>query len=284
VTGLASSFDAVAEEYDRHRPAYPDVLVDRAASLAGLDRGGRVLELGCGTGQLTRSLVERGLEVTAVDPGPRLLSLVGQRFAASGRVTTVNARFEDVEFADGEFKAVFCASAFHWLDPDVSWRKVAQILAPGGTLALLTYCGIEEVRTILDQQALFAGLARVAPEAAAAWPTYRDLASTHAGLESRAGNVSEAWAWLGGHEIARPEAARLFTDMRVATMPFVVEHTAAQLDGALGTMSMYSRLTADQRRRLSAENAALEARLGRPIRSSTAAVLVTARLRGGRGE
>ena len=67
-------FDKVADEYDRHRPAYPDELVDQACAIAGTASGDRALEVGCGTGQLTRSLIARGLHVTAVErhrrPGP----------------------------------------------------------------------------------------------------------------------------------------------------------------------------------------------------------------------
>ncbi len=61
-------FNEVAGEYDRHRPNYPDALVDRACEVAGIGPGVPVLEIGCGTGQLTRSLLDRGLRVTAVDP------------------------------------------------------------------------------------------------------------------------------------------------------------------------------------------------------------------------
>ena len=67
-------FDEIADEYERHRPTYPDVLVDQACQLAGLEPGAPVLEIGCGTGKLTRSLVERGLEVTAVEPGRQLIA------------------------------------------------------------------------------------------------------------------------------------------------------------------------------------------------------------------
>jgi len=66
-------FNRVAAEYQRSRPAYPEELVERACELAGLRRGDHVLEIGCGTGQLTRSLVARGLRVTAVEPGDQLI-------------------------------------------------------------------------------------------------------------------------------------------------------------------------------------------------------------------
>ena len=65
-------FDDVAAEYDRHRPAYPDELVDQACRVAGIGSGDHVLEVGCGSGQLTRGLAARGLHVTALEPGQNL--------------------------------------------------------------------------------------------------------------------------------------------------------------------------------------------------------------------
>jgi ubiquinone/menaquinone biosynthesis C-methylase UbiE len=138
------TFDKVAAEYDRNRPMYPDELVDHACEVAGLGSGDQVLEIGCGSGQLTRSLVARGLEVTAVEPGEQLISLAEHHFGVLGQVEFVNARFEDAQLPDEHFRAVFCASAFHWIDPDVSWQKAARVLVGDGTLALLSYFGLEE--------------------------------------------------------------------------------------------------------------------------------------------
>ena len=75
-------FDEIAAEYDRHRPAYPDELVDQACRVAGIGSGDRVLEVGCGSGQLTRGLVARGLHVTALEPGPSLIALAKQAASA----------------------------------------------------------------------------------------------------------------------------------------------------------------------------------------------------------
>ena len=85
-------FDTIAVEYDRRRPTYPDVLIDRACETGGLAAGDRVLEIGCGTGQLTRGLLARGLRVTAVEPGENLIALAGR---GSAEVQFVNRRFED---------------------------------------------------------------------------------------------------------------------------------------------------------------------------------------------
>lgn len=270
-------FDQIAAEYDRHRPAYPDELVDQACQVAGLGRGDHVLEVGCGSGQLTRSLAVRGLHVTAVEPGTNLIALARQNLHGAGEAEFVNAQFEDALLPAGKFRAVFSASAFHWIDPKVSWQKAADALVPGGTLALVQYCGLEEPRTKSDQDAALAAIRKVAPDAAENWPVYRDLHATLAGMEQRRGNVSAVWAWLGSYDIAQDDAGRLFGDAQAAVVPKLVEHTPDQLSAVLRTMSFYARLSPGQRHDLEREYRALYERLGRPLRASVVAVLVTAR-------
>lgn len=269
-------FDEIADVYDSMRPAYPDKLVDRACQEAGLGRGDHVLEIGCGTGQLTRSLLARGLRVTAVEPGRNLMALGMKNLEGAGAVEYINARFEDAPIMHGHFAAVFSASALHWVDPKVSWRKIADILVPGGTLALLSYFGLEERLSKDDQDMMLAALSRVAPEIAATFPTYRDLDATLTGAEQRRVNVSAVWAWLGSHDVAEDYASDLFDDVQVAVIPMLLEHTADELNSILRTMSYYPKLGAAQRQALERENEAIYERLGRPIRSSTVATLVTA--------
>jgi ubiquinone/menaquinone biosynthesis C-methylase UbiE len=272
------AFDRVAAEYDRHRPTYPDELVDRACEIAGLRAGDRVLEVGCGTGQLTRSLVARGLEVTAVEPGERLLALAEEHLGQLDQVSWVNAPFEHAQLPDRQFRAVFSASAFHWIDPEVGWQKAARMLARDGTLALLSYFGLEDPRSHLDQQLVLSAVRRIAPEFAARWPAYRDHEAIIAGADERRENVSEVWAWLGSYDVRSAGAGRLFTDVKLTSVPTLLEHTAQELNGQLGTMSFYAHLSPSQRSALGAENAAIGQRLGRPIRSSVVAALVTARV------
>jgi ubiquinone/menaquinone biosynthesis C-methylase UbiE len=275
--GDSRVFDEVAAEYDRDRPAYPDELVDHVCEIAGVGPGDPVLEVGCGTGQLTRSLVARGLHITAVEQGKHLMSLAEQHVAGRGEVQFINARFEDAALPRGHYRAVFSAAAFHWIDPEVSWQKAARLLAPGGTLALIQYCGFQDPGFADDQTALLSAMARTAPELAASWPAYRDLATMSAGVEQRRENVSEAWAWIGTQDVARDHADRRFGEVTFSTVPSVIEHTADELNRLLRTASFYWRLSRDQRDALETEHVALYERLGRPIRSAMVAAAITAR-------
>jgi SAM-dependent methyltransferase len=272
-------FDEMAAAYDRHRPAYPDELVDQACQVAGIGPGDRVLEVGCGTGQLTRGLLARGLHVTALEPGANLIALARQNLAGAGAVEFVPAKLEEAVLPRGQFQAVFSASAFHWTDPEVSWQQVAGALVAGGTLALIQYFGLEEPRSKPDQDAVLAALAAIAPDIAAGWPAYRDLDATLAGVEQRRDNVSHAWAWLGSCDVGRDDASRLFGDVQVAVRPMLAEHTPDELNALVRTMSFYTRLSPDQRQALEREHEAIYERLGRPIRASFVATLVTARVR-----
>ena len=270
-------FDEIAAEYDRRRPAYPDQLIDQACRVAGIGGGDDVLEVGCGSGQLTRGLLARGLHVTALEPGPSLIALARRNLAGAGQAEFVNAKLEDASLPRERFAAVFSASAFHWVDPEVSWRKAADALVPGGTLALVQYFGLEEPRSKPDQEAVLAALGKVAPDIAADWPAYRDLDATLAGIERRRGNVSAVWAWLGSYDIGRDYARRLFGDVQVAVMPKLIEHTPDELNALVRTLSFHARLSSGQRQALDREHHAIYERLGRPIRASTVAALVTAR-------
>jgi SAM-dependent methyltransferase len=267
-------FDEIAEDYDRHRPTYPDALVERACE--GIGPGDAVLEIGCGTGQLTRSLLARGLLVTAVEPGRQLIARARDRLAGIGDVQFANARLEDASLPRAHYSAVFSASAIHWINPDVSWRVAADALVDGGSLALVSYFGLDDPRSAEDQRALRAAMTTIAPEAAE-WPTYRDLDGTLAGVAARRENLSEVWSWLGGYELAREYAADLFDDVQVFAVPMQLEHTADELNALVNTMSFWARLSPQQRDALRAENQSLHRRLGRRIRSSAVACLVLAR-------
>jgi SAM-dependent methyltransferase len=130
-------FNEVPELYDRVRPAYPDELFADLVAITGMDRRSSVLEVGCGTGQATRSLAALGYSVTAIEPGAGMAALARQRLAAFGNVEVENSTFEEWDDGGRRFDVLVAASAWHWVDPSIGWRRAHDVLCPGGWMALL---------------------------------------------------------------------------------------------------------------------------------------------------
>jgi SAM-dependent methyltransferase len=126
----ATSFGAAAAEYERGRPSYPD------AAVAWLTPPGaaRVLDLGAGTGKLTRQLTCPDREVVAVEPlGP----MREQFHRVLPAVPVVGGRAEAIPVADQSVDAVLVAQAWHWVDPARAAPEIARVLRPGGRLGLV---------------------------------------------------------------------------------------------------------------------------------------------------
>lgn len=273
----AEVFDDVAEDYDRERPGYPDELIDAACAAAGLTAGDRIVEVGSGTGLLTTALLARGFEVDAVEPGANMIRVAERRVGHEAAVRFHRGRFEDVALPEGRFGAVFSATAFHWIEPDIGWTRAAGLLKPGGVLALLQYCEASDPTTVDDWRALAAALDRVAPDIGARMPELRDADTLLSGAAERCDNISAVWSWIGSHELTVPEAARVFEDVQITTAAAHTEQTGEQLNAYLRTTSLYRRLTPEQQPALEAENRAVVERAGGVVRGSQLAVLVTGR-------
>jgi len=134
---LGRIFDEVPELYDRSRPAYPDELFADLVAITGMDSRSSVLEVGCGTGQATRSLAALGYSVTAVEPGAGMAALARQRLAAFANVEVENSAFEEWDDRGRQFDVLVAASSWHWVDPSVGWRRAHDVLRPRGWMALL---------------------------------------------------------------------------------------------------------------------------------------------------
>jgi SAM-dependent methyltransferase len=107
-------FRGTSQYYARYRPGYPAELIARVADRAGLDGTGRLLDLGCGTGNVAIPLAPYVEEVVAVDVEPEMLAEV--RKAAPANVRTVEARAEEVDESWGAFRLVTIGAALHWFD------------------------------------------------------------------------------------------------------------------------------------------------------------------------
>jgi SAM-dependent methyltransferase len=134
---LGRVFDEVPELYDRVRPTYPDELFGDLVTITGMNERSSVLEVGCGTGQATRSLAALGCRVTAVEPGTGMAALARQRLATLPNVAVETSSFEQWNDRGRRFDVLVAASSWHWVDPSIGWRRARDVLHPGGWMSLL---------------------------------------------------------------------------------------------------------------------------------------------------
>ena len=131
------SFDLVADYYNLYRSPYPQQVVDTVIAVSHLHYGSRVLEIGCGTGQLSVPLAQHGIDLLAIELGPHLAALARRNLKQFPNVHVEASSFEAWPLPSQQFDAVVSASAFHWLDPAVRFSKSAEALHPGGFLTIL---------------------------------------------------------------------------------------------------------------------------------------------------
>ena len=127
---LAASFGGVASLYERYRPGPPIVAVEWMVA----DDLDCIVDLGAGTGALTRLLVGRAGEVVAVEPDAQMRSVLTN---AVPEARAVPGRGEEIPLPDHCADAVVASASWHWMNPVATLAEVARVLVPGGTLAVV---------------------------------------------------------------------------------------------------------------------------------------------------
>jgi SAM-dependent methyltransferase len=130
------SFNRVADLYEACRPGYPEALIESVIALAGLPPGGRILEIGSGTGKATAPFARRGFSILCIEPGRDLAAVAARKFKDYPGVAFETVLFEEWRESQGKFDLVMAAQAFHWVPKEVGYAKAAHALKPGGHLAL----------------------------------------------------------------------------------------------------------------------------------------------------
>ena len=133
---LRAIFDEAALLYDEVRPGYPEELFDDVVSFSGIPSGGSILEIGCGTGQATVPFAQRGYRILCVELGENLVAVARRNLGAYPRAEMHVGPFEEWRPQEEVFDLAVSATAFHWLDPEVAYPRVADALREGGALAV----------------------------------------------------------------------------------------------------------------------------------------------------
>ncbi len=127
-------FQAGAVAYERGRPGYPRGAIDWLCRQLDLRPGRTLLDVGAGTGKLTRELVGSGAEIVAVEPVPGMRAVL-ERAVPEARVLDGTA--EALPVTDQSVDAIAVAQAFHWFDVPRTLAEFHRVLRPGGRFALV---------------------------------------------------------------------------------------------------------------------------------------------------
>ncbi len=131
---VSRGFAPSSELYEKIRPDYPEAAVAILVRELGISRGRVVVDVGAGTGKLTRMLAPTGATLIGVEP----LAEMRERFAASvPTAVPFEGTAEKMALRDGSAHAITVGQAFHWFDGDRALAEFHRVLAPGGTLGLI---------------------------------------------------------------------------------------------------------------------------------------------------
>jgi SAM-dependent methyltransferase len=224
---LGRVFNEVPELYDRVRPGYPDELFADLADVTGLTERSAVLEVGCGTGQATRSLAALGCSVTAIEPGEEMAALARRRTT----VDVETSRFEEWADRGRRFDVLVAASSWHWVDPTIGWRRAHEVLRPGGWMALLGHVTVRRP----GEPEVYAETADLHERFCPGHPGWG-----HPPLEDDVRGTDEGWGLVD-------DPGRLFGPTIVRWYPTVQWFDGAGFADLLRSLSLYRALDPDVR-------------------------------------
>jgi SAM-dependent methyltransferase len=222
----ATSFDRVAELYDRARPGYPEQLAKDLLRLADMPAEGKILEIGCGTGQATALFAPFGNPITCVERGEALARIAEQNFRAFPKVQIVRSRFEDWQSSAEAFDLIISAQAFHWVERRVAFLKAARLLKKSGGIGL--FWNRPDESNAPYRTAFIEAYARHAPHI----------------LSSEVDAVLEDWIEFKKGEI---ETSGLFAPVSVRRYPWSLSYNTQRFLELQGTYSDHLMLSELQR-------------------------------------
>lgn len=208
------TFDQVASVYRAARPDYPEALIDDVISYARLAPNHAVLEVGCGTGQATRSFAMRGVPILAIDPGPEMVRVARETLSEFGNVELVEATFETWPANQAVFQLIVAAQSWHWVAPEVRFVKAAEVLSPDGALAVFGHVPVRLAAPLLER--------------------FKQISLRHTGVW---GPPPEAWYLPSGPFRGWFDESGLFGPVEHKCYPWKWQHTTSSYIDFLSTRS-----------------------------------------------
>lgn len=218
------TFDQIAGAYGASRPNYPEALVDDVVSYASLKPDDPILEVGCGTGQATKSFATRGLQIVAIDPGPEMVRAARESLAKFDNVELVETTFEAWSQDKAPFRLILAAQSWHWVSPELRFVKAAKLLSSDGSLAVFGHVPTGLPVALLER--------------------FRDVYLRHTG---RWGPPPEAWYLPSGPFKGWFDESGLFGPVEHRCYPWKWQHTTSSYANFLGTRSDIRMLTPEIR-------------------------------------
>lgn len=258
-SSLRATFESVAHLYDGRRPPVPAGLYDAIVSMSGLDAGGRVLEVGCGTGRATVPMAARGYRITGIELGPHLADVARRNLAPYEDVDIQTGEFEMWEWRGEPFDLLMSLDAWHWLDPAVRTAKTADLLRDGGGAAIVfgTHVAGGDTEFFDDTQVFY--------------ELYMPGTPPNLRLTEPDDVAANDWGFSSSEDFDPPVFRRWVTE---------AEYTTATYLELIETFSSHIALPSHDRRALFAGIAELlDARYGGRIRRATLTELCVARRR-----
>ena len=208
------TFKQVASAYRASRPDYPEALVDDVVSYAALKPGDPVLEVGCGTGQATKSFATRDLRIVAIDPGPEMVRAARETLANFDNVELIEATFEAWSQDKSPFRLIVAAQSWHWVSPELRFVKAANVLSCNGSLAVFGHVPVGLPIALREQ--------------------FKEISLHHTGSW---GPPPEAWYLPGGPFKGWFDESGLFGPVDHRCYPWKWQHTTPSYANFLSTRS-----------------------------------------------
>ena len=218
------AFDPIANIYKAARPDYPEALIEAVVSYADLKQSDKILEVGCGTGQATKSFAKRNFSILAIEPGPEMLRGARESLAGFSNVDFLETTFEAWPATQEEFRLIVAAQSWHWVSAEVRFVKAAEALSPEGSLAIFGHVPMGLPAPLLAQ--------------------FKEIYLRHTG---KWGSPPEAWYLPGGPLKGWFDASGMFGPVTHKTYPWKWPHTTSSYTDFLRTKSEHRMLGSAKR-------------------------------------